>query len=71
MNGVQTEKVSARPSQPVLLSGGSIFSQQLNQYGFVVNVLLGLTNLIQQSCEMGTLIHFPHFLDGETEAQRG
>ena len=67
---VQTEKVSARPSQPVLLSGGSILSQQLNWYGFVVNVLLGLTNLIQQSCEMGTLIHLPHFLDGETEAQR-
>ena len=61
MNGVRTEKVSARPSLPVLLSGGSILSQQLNWYGFVVNVLLGLINLTQQSCETGTLIHLPIF----------
>lgn len=58
---VQTEKVSAHPSLPVLLSGGSILSQQLNWYGFVINVILELTNLIQQSYEVGTLIHLPHF----------
>lgn len=70
MNGFR-QKVSTHPSLPVLLSGGSILSQQLNWYRFVVNVLLELTNLIQQFYEVGTLIHLPHFLDSETEAQRG
>ena len=57
MNEAQAEKVSTCPAPLVLLSSGSILPQQLNWYGFPVNALHELTDLIQQSCEASTLIH--------------
>lgn len=55
MNRVQAEKVSTCPAPLVLLSSGSILSQQLNWYGFPVNALRELTNSIQRSCEASIL----------------